>query len=154
MRSCFQAEIFSLSLFTRMNRETTFRLPCLTTFFWIPARVLQLKRCKWVSSSARYWTSLHGQISNRLEDGLVEFIHTFPLQSPIKHLTHVATSPAEVDEILIVGDRILERRESEVRLYTIMGNVPVSMIGERQQIRRRFELVGYRRSLSQCSKLE
>ena len=40
---CFQAAILSLSPFARMNREAAFRLPCLTTFLWISAKVLRSK---------------------------------------------------------------------------------------------------------------
>ena len=81
---------------------------------------------KWLNAGARYWFSLPGQTSNRIEDRLVEFIQAFPLQSPVEHLTHVTASPAKVDEILIVGHRILERCGSEDHSQTIVGNVPVS----------------------------
>ena len=49
-----------------------------------------------------------------------------PLQSPVEYLAHVTASPAKVDEILIVGHRILKIRKSEVRDYSVVGNVPVS----------------------------
>jgi hypothetical protein len=57
------------------------------------------------------------QVSNRIEDGLVEFVQPFPIQSPVKYLTHVTAVPSKVDVILIVGPGVLCERESAVRFH-------------------------------------
>ena len=61
-------------------------------------------------------SGLRGQISNCIQDGLVESIQLFPLQSLVEHLARVTTSPAKINVILFIGHRVLERRESEVCL--------------------------------------
>jgi hypothetical protein len=70
-----------------------------------------------------YWCGLQGQISNRIEDGLVESIYPSSLQSLVEYLAYVTASPPKVDVILIVGHRVLERRESEVHLRRAVGRV-------------------------------
>lgn len=57
-----------------------------------------------------------GQISDRIEDGLVEFVQSSPLQSPVEYLAHISAVPAEVDIVLPVRHRVLDRREPTVRL--------------------------------------
>ena len=52
------------------------------------------------------------QTSNRMENGLVEFIQLSPIQSPIECLTYTSTSPPELNTIPIVGHRVLDRPES------------------------------------------
>jgi hypothetical protein len=76
---------------------------------------------KWIARRAYRWFDSQSQISDRIQDGLVELIQPSPLQSSVEHLTHVTASPPKVDEILIVGHRVLERRESEVYLGRMVG---------------------------------
>ena len=45
---------------------------------------------------------------------MVESIQSPTLQLPVEHLAYIATSPPEVDVVLIVGDRVLDRLVSEV----------------------------------------
>jgi hypothetical protein len=56
------------------------------------------------------------EIPNRIENGLVEFVQPFPIQSPVKNLTHVTAVPSEVDIVLIVCHGVLNGHESVVRL--------------------------------------
>jgi hypothetical protein len=76
---------------------------------------------KWITQRAHRWFDSQSQFSNRIQDGLVELIQPSPLQSSVEHLTHVTASPPKVDEILIVGHGVLERRESEVHLHCTVG---------------------------------
>ena len=63
------------------------------------------------------------QISYPIEDGLVEFVHSSPLQSPVEYLTHVTADPPKVDIVLVVGHRILESLESEACVLEAGGDV-------------------------------
>ena len=95
-----------------MNREAKLRLPCLTTFLWIPATVLGSRSIsKWNTRRVEYWSGSRSQIPNRVEDRLVEFIQLSPLQSPVEHLTYITASPSKFDVILIVGHGVLDTRE-------------------------------------------
>jgi hypothetical protein len=62
------------------------------------------------------WSGSRSQISNRVEDGLVEFVQPFPVQSPVKYLTHITAVPSKVDIVLIVCHGVLNGHESVVRL--------------------------------------
>jgi hypothetical protein len=64
---------------------------------------------------AHFWSDSRSQISNRIEDGLVEVIQLSPLQPSVKRLTHIGASLAKVDVVLIIGHRILMWSESQAR---------------------------------------
>ena len=65
------------------------------------------------------------QTSNRMENGLVEFIQLSPIQSPIECLTYTSTSPPELNTIPIVGHRVLDRPESsQVRFRRVGETYP------------------------------
>ena len=79
---------------------------------------------KWIAQQTRRQFGLRSQTSNRLEDGLIELIQSSTFQSPIERLTYISTSTPKLDVILIVGYRILGRRESEVQLRRVGENIP------------------------------
>ena len=56
------------------------------------------------------WPGSRSQISNRVEDGLVESVQSFPFQSPEQDLRYVNASSPRLDVILMVGYRVLDRR--------------------------------------------
>lgn len=60
-----------------------------------------------IARRARGWSDSLGQISNRIDNGLVQFIQLSPLQSPVEYLAYVSTSPPELDVILIVRRCVL-----------------------------------------------
>ena len=57
-----------------------------------------------------------GQISNRIEDGRVEFVRPFSPQSPVEDFAHISASPPKLDVILIVCHRVLGGCESELNI--------------------------------------
>ena len=71
----------------------------------------------WVTRRGHWCFGLRGKISDGIEDGLSELIHASPFQSPIECLAYASARPPELDVILVVGHRILEDRESEIRLH-------------------------------------
>ena len=79
---------------------------------------------KWTVQNAHRWFDSRSQTSDRFEDGLVELIQSSAFQSPVERLTYISTSPPKVDIILIVGYRILGRRESGVQRRRVDENVP------------------------------
>ena len=72
---------------------------------------IQISVSRWLAVGQ---SGLPSQISNRIQDGFGEPIRPFSFQSPVEYLTHVTASPAKVDEILIVGHRVLDASELEV----------------------------------------
>ena len=64
------------------------------------------------------------QPSNRIENRLVELFQLPSLQFPVEHLAHISASPPEVDEILIIGHRVLERCKSAVCQLHEEGTCP------------------------------
>ena len=71
---------------------------------------------KRITQRAHHWSGSHSQTSHRIQDRVVELIQSSPFQSPVESLAYVSASPSKVDIILIVGNSVLVRRESEVRL--------------------------------------
>ena len=99
---------------------SAFRLPRFATFLSISAKVLQLKG--WLAGSDRSACSLsvvdgsRGQISNRIEDGLGEFIQPSSLQSPVEGFTYTGARSPKLKVILVVGHRILDNVSQEFLL--------------------------------------
>ena len=109
---------------------------------------------KWITLHAHCRSGSRSQPSDGIEDGLVELIQLSSLQFPVEYLTYIATGPPKVDEILIVGHRVLDRRESE--LYFRGGgkrNVLESWSRGRSRSQRRLGPVGYHRCPLQGLKL-
>jgi hypothetical protein len=77
---------------------------------------------KWIPLGAHEQSGLRSQLSDRIENGLIELVQLPPLQFPVEYLTYISTSLPEVDVILIVGHRVLDGRESEVHLRRAGGN--------------------------------
>ena len=65
----------------------------------------------WTAQHAHRWFDSRSQASNRFEDGLIEPIQSSPFQSSIECLAHISASPSEVNIILIVRHRVLDKRE-------------------------------------------
>jgi hypothetical protein len=53
------------------------------------------------------------QISNRIEDGLIKFVRSLPLQPPVEYLTHIPAIPPQINVILVVGHGVLDGCESK-----------------------------------------
>ena len=81
---------------------------------------------KWIICSPYPSSGSRSKVSNRVKDRLVEFIQSFPLQSPVEYLTYVPAIPSKVNVILVVGHSILEGRELAVRLRRVRVNLPES----------------------------
>ena len=47
-------------------------------------------------------------MSDRTENGPVEFVQPSPIQSPVQGLTYFTAGPSKIEVILIVGHRILD----------------------------------------------
>jgi hypothetical protein len=70
-----------------------------------------------------YWSGSRSKISNRIENRLVEFIQSSPLQSSVEYLAYITASLSKLDVVPIVGHRVLDKRESGDRLGRVRGNV-------------------------------
>jgi hypothetical protein len=94
-----------------------------TSFFYLPPYLTHGSVIESVSVARRLhrWSDSRGQISNRIQDGLGEFVQLSPPQPPVEHLTNIAAIPPEVDVVPIVGHGILNRRESTVHLRGGVG---------------------------------
>ena len=64
------------------------------------------------------------QISDRTEDGMVEFIQSPPLQSPMEYFAHIGACSPKLDAIRIICHRVLYGYESEVRPCRGEGTYP------------------------------
>src|SRR5258708_38530729 len=105
-----------------MNRSTAFRLPCFFTFLCISTTDLQsVVIGKWITRHPNHWPGSRSQISNRIQDGLVEFVQSFPLQPPVEHSTYVPAIPSKLNIIPVVSQSVLDRAELAARLHRLAG---------------------------------
>ena len=77
---------------------------------------------KWIAPERdNFWLGSRSQTSDRIDEWLVEFIQSSPLQSPVECLTNISASPSKFEIVLIVGHRVLDKhkRESEVRFRRV-----------------------------------
>jgi hypothetical protein len=106
---------------------------------------------KWITWCTHYWSGSRSQLSDRIEDGLIELVQLSSLQFPVEYLECITASPPEVEVILVVGHRVLDRRESEVRLHRVIENVPESNVVSRALVEPKgqwFRVGGKYRSVS------
>ena len=111
--------------------ESTYRIP----FTMLDDLLLDLgqssaigKVRKWITLHAHYLPGSRSQPSDRIEDGPVELIQSSPLQFPVEYLAYIAASAPEIEEILIVGHRVLYGCESAVRqVHLEDSNLPESL---------------------------
>ena len=62
---------------------------------------------KWISRRPHHRSDSRSQISDRVEDRLVEFVQLFPLQSSVEYLTYIPAVPSEVNVVLVVDQSVL-----------------------------------------------
>ena len=63
-----------------------------------------------------HWSDSRIQISNRVKDGLVEFVQPFPLQSSVEDLTYTPAVPPKLDILLVAGHSVLNGCKLTVRV--------------------------------------
>jgi hypothetical protein len=63
---------------------------------------------EWIIQHPHRWSDSRSQISNCIEDRLVELVRPLPLQPPVEYFTYTPTIPPEVNVIFIVGHHVLE----------------------------------------------